>query len=159
VCEPSGKKSCVADRVACDADSDCPSGWSCADNPEGVCWSGPNGDMGCSPGDPPKLCMPPYVNLGGGYPTRGEDSNGSGSGSPGTPTSPGDAAGSPNPGSVPPGFEDENETASNSDAESDSGCSVALGPTPGSGASGLAALGALVALVLGRSVRTRRASR
>ncbi len=157
VCEPSGKKACVPNEVACDADSDCPSGWSCADNPEGVCWSGPNGDAGCSPGDPPKLCMPPYVNLGGGYPARGEDSNGSGS--PGTPTSSGDAAGGPNPNPLPPGFEGESETASNADTESESGCSVALGPTPGSGTSGLAALGALVALVLGRCVRTRRAAR
>jgi len=148
-CEPSGFKACVLDEVACDADSDCPSGWTCGDNPEGVCWASSDGSMGCEPGDPPKLCLPPYTDLGGGYPGRGEDSNGD------TPTSPGSPVSGP---AQPPGFDEEagGEPVSGGDADS-GGCTLAAGPTPGSGAPGLAALGALVALVFGRSVRTRRA--
>lgn len=161
-CEPSGVKACVLNEVACNADSDCPSGWTCGDNPEGVCWASSDGSMGCEPSDPPKLCLPPYMNLGGGgYPTRGEDSSGGGSPTtPDTPTAPGNPGSSPSPNPLPPGVDtEEGESASNGDAESGRGCSVATGPTRGSNAPGLAALGALVALVLGRSVRTRRAAR
>jgi MYXO-CTERM domain-containing protein len=164
VCEPSGEKACVLNEVACDADSDCPSGWTCGDNPDGVCWASSDGSTGCEPGDPPKLCLPPYTNLGGGgYPTRGEDSGGSGSPTtPDEPSSPGSGTptSGPTPNPLPPGIDEEKgEDASSGDAESGRGCSVAAGPTPGSGAPGLAALGALVALVLGRSVRTRRSAR
>jgi MYXO-CTERM domain-containing protein len=118
--------------------------------------------MGCEPGDPPKLCLPPHMNLGGGgYPTRGEDSGGSGSPTtPDEPSSPGTPTTTPTPNPLPPGINEENgEAASNGEPESGRGCTVAAGPNPGSSASGLAALGALVALVLGRSVRTRRAAR
>src|SRR5690606_31419945 len=59
-CSPSGVKSCRMIEQACTADTDCPSGWTCVDNPEGVCWSRPDGDTGCTPADPPKLCFPPY---------------------------------------------------------------------------------------------------
>jgi hypothetical protein len=161
-CEPSGVKACVLNEVACDADSDCPSGWTCGDNPEGVCWASSDGSMGCEPGDPPKLCLPPYTNLGGGgYPARGEDSGGSGSPTtPDEPSSPGTPTTTPTPNPLPPGIDEEKgDDASSGDAESGRGCSIAAGPTPGSGAPGLAALGALVALVLGRSVRTRRSAR
>jgi hypothetical protein len=106
--------------------------------------------------------LPPYTNLGGGgYPTRGEDSGGSGSPTtPDEPSSPGTPTTTPAPNPLPPGIDEETgEGASSGDAESGRGCTVAAGPLPGSSSSGLAALGALVALVLGRSVRTRRAAR
>jgi hypothetical protein len=76
-------KACEPIRVACSADSECPSGWSCRDNPEGACWADSNGNTGCTPADPAKLCFPPYADLlnGGGFGT-GND----GSASPGTPT-------------------------------------------------------------------------
>ncbi len=71
-CEPSGEFACVLDQAACTSDADCQAGFTCEDNPNGVCWASPDGDMGCSTPDPAKLCMPPYTDLYGGV-GRSED--------------------------------------------------------------------------------------
>lgn len=145
-CEPSGVFSCVAIEVACTTDSDCVSGWSCRDNPEGVCWSGPNGEQGCSPADPPKLCVPPHASVPTGGP-RGEGTNIGGPGisnpasgqPPASPQGPGSA---PAPES-PDDFLDTPATQG--------GCAM----TPGrSGSSGIALLVLSLASVLG--LRRRR---
>jgi hypothetical protein len=67
-CEPTGTQACEVVRTACAADGDCPSGWSCRDNPEGSCWADSSGNSGCTPADPAKLCFPPFSDLldGGG---------------------------------------------------------------------------------------------
>jgi MYXO-CTERM domain-containing protein len=86
-CEPTGTNHCVAVRTACtDATSNavCPSGWTCEDNPDGVCFSGPEGS-GCTPADPAKLCTPPFSDLGGSRGSDGEEGGnavGGGSGPP-----------------------------------------------------------------------------
>jgi MYXO-CTERM domain-containing protein len=72
-CEPTGEFACEAVETACSQDSDCPADWTCEDNPMGVCWADANGNSGCTPADPAKLCQPPYSDLGGGYvDARGE---------------------------------------------------------------------------------------
>jgi MYXO-CTERM domain-containing protein len=58
-CEPSGVKTCEMIEVACTVDADCASGWTCQDNPEGVCWATSTGESGCTPADPPRYCVPP----------------------------------------------------------------------------------------------------
>jgi len=72
-CTPTGESYCQVTVVACTAETvadDCPAGWTCRENPEGSCWSGPEGS-GCEPADPPMLCAPPYVDVTGGGPGRG----------------------------------------------------------------------------------------
>lgn len=77
-CAPSGQKACEAILVACTSDAGCPSGWSCRDNPEGACWSDSNGNTGCTPADPAKLCLPPYSDFvsGGGFGEISTDGSG-----------------------------------------------------------------------------------
>jgi hypothetical protein len=147
-CEPTGVKACVVIERACSADSQCPSGWSCEDNPDGVCWASSDGSTGCEPADPAKLCLPPYRDLGGGG--YGETT------SAGKPTTP-DGSSSPpgNPASGSPGEEPlpSSELASDqASLESESsGCSmVALAGGSASGA-GLSVFGALLAFALRRS--------
>ncbi|HWA77987.1 MAG TPA: hypothetical protein VG937_36885 [Polyangiaceae bacterium] len=139
-CEPSGTKACEAARVACAADSDCPSGWSCRDNPEGTCWADSNGNSGCAPADPAKLCFPPYSDLVGGG-GRGIATDGAG-----VPTNPKGDSGSGAP---------ESSAANGNDS---GGCSLGGSP-PGSGAGLLGLCTALgAALGLARR-RARRAAR
>lgn len=150
-CKPSGARACQVIERACEVDSDCPARWSCEDNPEGVCWSGPDGS-GCEPGDPPKLCLPPYRSLGG-YPGRGENSGGVG-----TPTS-GNPEPSPEPGAppvAPPGpTEDPNaELDRGPDASDGGGCTLAQARTGGASGALFAAMAALAF-----AVRRRRDAR
>jgi MYXO-CTERM domain-containing protein len=65
-CEPSGEFACEVVETACAHDSDCPADWTCEDNPMGSCWIDSEGNSGCTPADPAKLCQPPYSRLGGG---------------------------------------------------------------------------------------------
>jgi hypothetical protein len=65
-CEPTGEFACKVVETACTQDSDCPADWTCEDNPMGVCWADSQGNSGCTPADPAKLCQPPYSDLGGG---------------------------------------------------------------------------------------------
>ncbi len=121
-CEPSGVKACEPRTVACVSDADCAAGWSCGDNPNGSCWANSDGEMGCTPADPPKLCIPPYSGVSdGGY---GEATSGN------------DAPSSGNP-----------ETASEAPprASGGGGCSVAA---PGASFAGAALFG-FVAAALG----------
>ena len=91
-CEPSGEFACVAVETACETDSACAAGWTCEENREGACWSGPEGS-GCEPADPAKLCVPPYSDLGGGRGVDLDDGESTGSGS-GAPEVPDEAGGS-----------------------------------------------------------------
>lgn len=142
-CEPSGVFSCVAIETACNADADCVSGWSCRDNPEGVCWAGPNGEHGCTPADPPRLCMPPYSTVPTGAP-RGEDTNEGGYETPGSTP-------------VPPATPDPQPTPSPESADdllggrTEGGCAM----TPArSGSSGLAFI--MLSLASALAFRRRR---
>jgi MYXO-CTERM domain-containing protein len=121
-CEPTGTNHCVAAKTACTeatAAADCPSGWTCEDNPEGVCFSGPDGS-GCTPADPPKLCRPPFSDLGGG--ARGDDGGENGSVTGGTPIGGDAGAEAPTSGGAGRnGNAAENDDASSGDS---GGCSV-----------------------------------
>jgi hypothetical protein len=113
ICEPTDTKACELVITECAEANDCQSGWTCEDNPSGVCWADANGNSGCEPADPPRYCVPPYASIvGDGRGTAGEGTNAGGSnGSDGTVEPP----------TVSPG------KASNDDG----GCS--LGGAPGSG--------------------------
>lgn len=67
VCTPTEERYCQMIEQACESDSDCLENWSCAENPEGVCWADAEGGSGCEPADPAKICQPPqpdgYVTL------------------------------------------------------------------------------------------------
>jgi hypothetical protein len=147
-CVPGDTKHCVPIKAACSeqtAASDCPSGWSCVDNPEGVCFSGPEGS-GCTPADPPQICAPPFSDLGGSG--RGVDDGESTGGE--TPV------GTPDGGTAPPaaGGAGRSNGAQEDDAMSSEkgGCSV----TRPTGASSGALVGfVLAALGLGLARRRR----
>jgi hypothetical protein len=75
-CEPTGEKMCEPQEVACDADADCPTGWSCekSDAPVATCAEAPGEPSNCAeapvpPAETPGMCYPPgfdmYVGLGG----------------------------------------------------------------------------------------------
>jgi MYXO-CTERM domain-containing protein len=157
-CSPSGVSACVLIEQACETDAQCPSGWSCDDNPEGECWASSDGSSGCTPADPAKLCLPPYRDLGG-YSGRGEVTNTGGS----VPDQP-PKAGGPTPGPIAPGTGSGTgepisapvaESAGDADAELDSrgGCSVAGTSGGGAGSVGAAGLLALLGLALRRPRR------
>jgi MYXO-CTERM domain-containing protein len=144
-CVPTDTNHCVPVKAACTeatAAADCPSGWTCVDNPEGVCFSGPEGS-GCTPADPPMVCAPPFSDLGGGV--RGGDDGGETGG--GTPV------GLPDGGTEPPaagGAGRSGNGAENDDAMSSErgGCSVTRPSGASSGALAgfvLAALGLVLA--------------
>jgi hypothetical protein len=124
---------CEAIQVACSTDADCLSGWACRDNPEGACWADSNGNRGCTPADPPKLCAPPYDDLG-----RGAGKGTSTDENTGAPSASGSLA-------------NGGETAPS--ASGDGGCSVSRrGPSSGRDALALC-LALAAALGLGRRAR------
>ncbi len=65
VSEPTGAYYCQLIEVACQQDGDCPEGYSCIDNPEGMCWTDTEGNGGCTTPDPARVCRPPYAAYGG----------------------------------------------------------------------------------------------
>jgi hypothetical protein len=140
-CEPSGEFACELDRVACDSSADCQAGFTCEENPDGECWAASDGTSGCTEPDPPRLCMPPYVDLYGGG-SRAVDgvSSGHESGAPsgavsGENSGVGDAEGQPR----------DPDAANASSEASSGGCSLAstIGRTRGDvGAAGLLLLAA-----------------
>jgi MYXO-CTERM domain-containing protein len=149
-CEPAGYSACVPIQVACATDADCVAGWTCVDNPNGVCWSGPDGVGGCTPADPPKVCQPPYAGgipggVGEGTPATGVP----GSGPTVPPTVPG-AEPAPAPGEPTRGNDSgsaatpvpanpaSNESANNDSNASEGGCSVSAAPATASGFAWLA---------------------
>lgn len=61
-CELASIKGCYTPIVACTAataTADCPSGWSCIENDEGLCNTVGDLHTGCAPGEPPSVCVPP----------------------------------------------------------------------------------------------------
>jgi hypothetical protein len=140
-CEPvEGPASCQLVVTECEANSDCPSGMTCEDNPEGSCSSTPDGGEECT-ADPEKICLPPHVDYAGG----GIEEDGLGS----DPTS--------NPEAPPRGEDDETNDADGSSDESSGsggGCSVAAVGAP---AGAWASLGLMLgAALLGRRRRSAR---
>lgn len=137
-CEPTGHFACVMVETACATDANCAAGWTCRDNPEGVCWAGPNGERGCEPADPPKLCMPPYSDL----PTHGGRATVDDSGEAAAPP-----AGNPsNAPSVPVSGSDANGSGTSG------GCSMNPVPTPPT-AFGIFAIGLAAAFGFARRIR------
>jgi hypothetical protein len=59
-CEPSGTFACQLQVVACNLDSDCPSGLLCVANPNSACSIDPAGTTTCPAPDPAKVCQPKY---------------------------------------------------------------------------------------------------
>jgi MYXO-CTERM domain-containing protein len=155
VCIPTEVSACRVTPTECTtetAESDCPSGWTCGENPEGVCFSGPDGS-GCTPADPPMVCFPPYADLEGGYRGGGTNDGGEdaptgsldgGTTPPNAGTGGGGTGGPSDPGAVP---------AQESGSVESGGCSVS--GAPGSVGSALAAF-VLAALGLA-GLRRRRA--
>lgn len=131
-CEPSGQLACEAIQVACTTDADCLNGWSCRDNPESSCWADSNGNRGCTPADPAKLCLPPYVDLGGSG--RGVSTDEGTSAPPTTPDTTANGAGE-------------------SSSASGGGCTIGNAATPGRDA---LAFGLALAAALGLGRRARR---
>lgn len=144
VCEP-GPPACKLDITECSADADCAAGFTCEDNPEGTCWASSDGESGCTTPDPAKICMPPYIDLYGGY-GRDEQAD-SGSGPLG-----GVGSGEESP-TAPKGEDDANADGDASDKSSDSGgCSI----RPTSSETSFGWLG--MALLAGLGMRRRRRS-
>jgi hypothetical protein len=146
-CTPAGRNACRVIEKACTADGDCPSGWSCEDNPEGVCWSGPEGS-GCEPADPASLCAPPYADLVGGA-VRGEDGDSTSGGGPsglpdGGMAEPPSTGGAGRPGSAASG---------DGGAVESGGCSLGRARGPAGSALVLAGLAALALLRVRRRAR------
>ncbi len=152
-CQPSGTKACNLKIVACSVDQGCPAGWTCGDNPNGVCSSSSDGSTSCT-ADPPKICLPPYANLSLGG-RHAEDSSGtgvavgSGGSSSGLPSGTGGGVASGSGGTAgtePPAAPNPNDNGSKasssspSSAESDSGCAVGHVRGGASGPFGLLAL-------------------
>jgi hypothetical protein len=146
-CQPTGTKACNLKIVACSADSDCAAGFTCDDNPSGVCASDANGASACS-ADPAKICLPPYARLfsNAHSPKDATDTSGnSGSGS---------TSGSPAP-SAPETSGAGTSPKSGADASSDGGGCSFVPARNGLGTSlGFAAL-ALAGLAGARRRRAR----
>jgi MYXO-CTERM domain-containing protein len=128
VFEPSGVSMCVPIEVACQSDSDCLAGWTCADNNEGACWASSDGSMGCDPVDPPKVCYPQYSDLGGGRGVAEGDAGGEPTGGLGgneSPTAPGS-----------PGLDSDDGSAAADDTDggnNSGGCAVSPARSGGAG--------------------------
>lgn len=138
-CEP-GPAECRLVVTACAANSDCASGMTCEDNPEGVCSSTPDGEVECT-SDPEKICLPPHVDYAGG----GIEEDGLGSDPTSNPEEPQQGA---------PGEGDDKNDADGSSEDSSAsggGCSVGAVGTPAGAWAGLGLM--LGAAVLGRRRR------
>jgi len=157
-CPAATTSSCHALPVSCTSAADCASGWSCEQLPSDVTCAStapaptpappahgsagaggtPAQDAGVDPCPPPappmKLCIPPYFSLGGrslGIPAQGDAPTGT-TGSTGAPVNAGTTS--------PPATPTTEDTASNGQTATASGCSVAFGSNAGNGARGLALL-------------------
>jgi MYXO-CTERM domain-containing protein len=148
VCTPTDRKSCSLKIVACSVDEGCPAGWTCGDNPNGVCWSNADGTSGCS-ADPAKICLPPYSDVIGGGRGAVEDgegtSTGGGLGVDPTPPKGDDGSGAPANGSDP---------SASDDSGSSDGCAIGHAPRAWHATFGFAAL-ALAGLLGARRRRSR----
>jgi len=151
VCEP-GPLSCQLVITECAASSDCPSGMTCEDNPEGSCSVSSDGEEECVT-DPEKICLPPYIDLvgGSGIATDVEEDRGSSGSGEGPIDDPED----PQVG-APGETDDDGNAADGSDdgSASGGGCSVGAAGAPTGAWTSLAL--ALGAAVLGRRRRSAR---
>lgn len=133
-CEPTGEFSCRVIKTACSSDADCESGWTCIDILED-CPSDSDGNAGCEPADPTRLCAPPHYELidrgrGEGKGLGEED---------GSTSSPGSDSGSDN-------------SAEGAEEQSSGGCAITHTRTP----NGLAFfLAGIVAALAARRKRLR----
>lgn len=108
-CEKTGEFACHLVVTACATDDDCADGFTCIENPEGVCSSSSDGTITCEPGDPPRLCVPPYSDIFAGGRGVGLDEGGEGKGT------------------STPGSASSDDDAADGSSASDGGCSVASG--------------------------------
>jgi hypothetical protein len=138
-CVPSGEFACHLVVTACATDDECAEGFTCIDNPEGVCSSNSDGTVSCEPGDPPRLCAPPYSDIftGGRSVSVDEAGEGKGTSSPGSGSSDDIGTGQP---------------------KGDAGCTVASGRPGASGLGALVALGLAAAFASRRTASRRRAT-
>jgi hypothetical protein len=121
--------------TACSSDANCESGWSCIDNPEGVCSSDSEGNTDCEPADPARLCVPPHYDLVGGGRGIGRGANEDGGGT-----------------SSPAGGESDDAADADSEERTSGGCAM----TPSGSPNALAFLVAGIAAVLaGRRKKSR----
>lgn len=150
-CTPTGENFCQVTTKACNSvtvASDCPAGWTCGENPEGSCWSGPSGS-GCEPADPAMICIPPYADVTGGGRGEGSDS-GSGEVPAGNPD-----GGTPPPTSSSGGTGGTGQLVDDNELSEPQAGGCSLGHVPARNGSALAAL---VLSALGFiAVRRRRA--
>jgi hypothetical protein len=135
-CTPTGEFACRVVITACSSDDECESGWTCIDNPDGVCSSDSEGNADCEQADPARLCAPPHYDLvGAGRGIGGGDSES------GDPTSSPGSAGS-----------DDDSADADSEERTSGGCAV----TTSRSSNALALLFAGVAAVLaGRRKKLR----
>ncbi|HTQ07979.1 MAG TPA: hypothetical protein VMI54_29200 [Polyangiaceae bacterium] len=153
-CQPNGTKACNLKTVACNADSDCPSGFTCGDNPNGTCFADANGNSGCS-ADPAMICLPPWAhlvstsNFAKDASAPGSTSTGLGSGSSGSGSASSGSGSTSSGSSVPPTASSAEGSAANTPAQSNTasddggGCSIGRAPRQLGASFGFAALAAL----------------
>ncbi len=149
VCTPTDRKSCSLKVVACSVDEGCPAGWTCGDNPNGVCWASSDGTSGCS-ADPAKICLPPYSDVIGGGRGAAEGGDGTSTGGIGvdpTPVKGEDGSGAPANGSDASASDDDSGGSSD-------GCAIGHAPRGWHATFGFAAL-ALAGLLGARRRRSR----
>jgi MYXO-CTERM domain-containing protein len=140
---------CQAQEISCvDDPTACPEGWTCIDNPNGVCWASTDGTSGCTTDGPEKICAPPYYeqaqalagqSTGGEWALYGpfdETANGT-DGTRSVVDSPSDTNATPE------------EGGSTGRSSSEGGCNLA--PTGAAGGAWLLALLALVGFIRRRS--------
>lgn len=138
-CE-AGPVACQLVITECAANSDCPSGMTCEDNPEGSC-SFSDGEEECT-ADPEKICLPPYIDLvQGGAIAGGVDSQ---------------AESSADPEEPPRGASGESDDDSNEADGSDDGSSASGGGCSVGGAGAPLSAWTSLGLVLGAAVLGRR---
>jgi MYXO-CTERM domain-containing protein len=101
-CTPTGVNGCTIIVTECTSADQCPDGWSCEDNPQGVACSTPDGTgtgSECGSTEPDRVCLPPYIETVVGVSEDGpiyasDDNAGEQAGFGQDPTSaPGDASG------------------------------------------------------------------
>jgi len=161
-CTPSGTMACNLKVIACSVDQGCPTGWTCGENPNGVCFVSSDGTTGCS-ADPPLICLPPYYDLSVGI-GRGADTSSTGTGTVGGGTAGAPSTGNPEPPAGNVGASTGGTTgsesgsthaaSSSSDSNDTGGCSVGRARGTFGAAFGFAAL-AFFGLLGARRRRTR----